>query len=240
MEKSEKIIKLEKEVPAILEHARAIQIRNEGDLHPVTEFLTEIKSRLKIIKKERSLIVDPLKRTLGAARELFKKLSAPLESAEIIAKSKTAAYWQEQEHLRIERERKQREKEQREEAARKLKLERQAQNWEAKGKPEKAQERREMAKEYFVPPTIIEKKNTHISSDSNGSMTGKKDFSVKVVSRMAVIQAVASGQLPLTVFGETAWKNVEGNLKRYVKMTESKNIPGVYIKEKVNISVRTA
>ena len=234
IKKSEQVVELEQMVPAIQQNAQEIQVLNEADLPQANAFLIEVTKQLKTIEGERKKLVNPLNETKNRIQDLFKKLAGPFETAQRLVKGKVQVFLEEEEKKRLEVERKLQEKARLEEERRRKELEARAEKWDAKGNEEKAQILREEADQHFVPTPMVEQVQRTTKSEM-GSMTGKTDLEIIVHDPKAFIKAVADG-LPLV----NAIRIQESVIKSFVKATGTERIPGVEIRKKKVISVRTA
>lgn len=107
-------------VPAIVERARAIEVRSEAEAIEAGTFLVEVKEATTQAETARKALVKPLNDHVKFINQSFKEKTGPLAEADEIVRGKVVAYEREQDRLRrAEQERLQREAEeqrQREEA----------------------------------------------------------------------------------------------------------------------------
>jgi ATPase subunit of ABC transporter with duplicated ATPase domains len=141
-----------------VQQANALVVTNNEENTLATTFIKNVKSLIKEIGVE----LDP---GIKKANELHKHLTQqkkrilePLQAAEQTAKLIVSRFLTEQEKIRKEEERKEREKAEAAEKKRKEELLKQAENHEAKGNTEKAEERRQQAEETYIPAPVIESK----------------------------------------------------------------------------------
>lgn len=93
----------------IAERANAIAITDDTSLELARAFLVDVKTTWQNIEADRVSIKKPLDEAVQRTQSFFRKLLAPLETAETIVKPKIANYLAEQERQREARERAERE-----------------------------------------------------------------------------------------------------------------------------------
>lgn len=224
--KNEGIKEIEQQQPDIVRQAQVIEVKNEEQAGAAACFLVNIKTVLRKIESERAKIIDPLNESMKSARNFFKNISDPLETAEINIKRKISDYRVEQERMRQAEERRLQEETRRREAAERKRLLDQAAKAEAAGKMEKAEEKLEQAEQVFIPMPVVAPyaENTH--KITGGSTSGSKDIEISIIDALTVCKAVAAGTLPVHCI-----EIKTGEIKRFVKATNNRNIPGVSVRD---------
>lgn len=230
--KNDKIKKIEKEVPKIVEETKKIMIKNNDDLKYGTEVIVKIKKSLKNIEENRKFVVAPIDEAKKRGQAFFKSFSEPLKEAHKNISEKIVAYETKREKILLEQQRKLEEKARREEEKRKAELEKQAKKWEEKGNLAKAEERREIKEETIVPIAIVPQAENMIKVDG-GKIHKTKDIDVAITDMNKfcywLYQQYNPGQ----------YINIKiAPLKSLIKQT-GKAIPGVRHIEKTTISTRT-
>ena len=159
METSLKISeKLVEETSSVIIEANVLVVTDNQTNKFASDYLKNLKSIQKRIEDE----FDP---AIAQAHQLHKSLTdqrkrylAPLEHAEQAIKRKIADFLAIEEQRRQEEQRKAQAIAEAAERKRREELEEQARRHEAAGRTEKAEERRQMAEETFVPAPIVESK----------------------------------------------------------------------------------
>lgn len=97
-----KVVEVAGEVAAVVERARALEIRTPQEAQEAAGFLGEIATARKKSESARRFLVDPLNQHVKAINEEFKSAAAPLEEADQVVRAKVISYQQEQERARAE------------------------------------------------------------------------------------------------------------------------------------------
>ncbi len=179
------IMELENQALTIDEKAQGIVVKTQPQYDMANDFLKAIKGLQTKIKDTFRPIIDQAHKAHKEAVSQEKKHLEPLLAAEILIKNKMMAYINEQERIRQEVERKlQAEAEKkRQEALAKAEVAR------ANGKEAKAEKYEEKASQ-IVAPTLA-------PSVDKGSAVIKKIWHAEVFDLMALVKAIAAGQVPL-------------------------------------------
>lgn len=157
---------IKKDVDAVVFKSNMLEVTDQISYDEANQFLSTIKAGAKAVKS----FFKPMKeKTQAAHKQIVSQendLLKPLAEAEQVAKSKTVAYWQEQEKKRQELERQQREKAEKEAREERERLESEAKEADKKGEGEKAQELKQQAEatepvDMIVAPQV--QKSTGVS-----------------------------------------------------------------------------
>jgi len=135
--------------------AAQCRVTNEVELHEAGEFLVRLK---KLIKEVDAWFKPMIDQAYAAHKAICNKKNLyikPLETAETTIKQKIGAFQLELDRIRDEEERKAREKAEKEAEIERQRLLKQAENAEAKGNHEKAQECLNAAADIYVAPAPV-------------------------------------------------------------------------------------
>lgn len=144
-----------KEAVSILQTAKGVVISTNDQYVSAGEMLKTIKSFAKTIDEARKKITRPLDDAKANVMNLFRGPSDALAEAEKIVKNSMTAFYNKQEEIRLEQERKAQEAARKEEERKKKALDERANKAEANGDLEKAAELREKKEEVFVPRPVV-------------------------------------------------------------------------------------
>lgn len=147
---------LKKETNNAVAKANAMTVVDNKTNEVASNFLKNLKTLQKEIEAELAPGIEKafnLHRTLVDQRKRF---LAPLQAAEQAIKTKISIFLVEEEQKRLEAQRKAQAAAEAAERKRKAELEAQAKAHEAAGRTEKAEERRQLAQETFIPTPIVE------------------------------------------------------------------------------------
>lgn len=186
--------KMEIESNKIVDKAKLLVILSQEDYEYSSIVLGGIKVLQKSISETFSPIVKKAHEAHKEAKKQENKHLDPLLVAEQIIKQKSLNYIQDQRRIQAEQERKSREKAQREEEKRRKVLEEQAKRHEEKGNIEKAEERREMAEEVFIPEEIVQP-----IFEKSKSQSIRKSYKAEVYDLSKLIKSVANGDVPISL-----------------------------------------
>ena len=138
--------------------ANAMVVKTNEDNTKATSFLKTLKEFQKAISLELRPAIEKAYELHRHLTSQEKRLLAPLEAAEKAIKTKVGSFLAAEEAKRQEEQRKATAIAEAAERKRKEALEAQAKAHEAAGRTEKAEERRQLAAETFVPAPIVESK----------------------------------------------------------------------------------
>ena len=215
----------------ILTHAESIMIVDDTTRELAAEFTTKARQAIKAIKAE-------FKDDIQSAHELHKsllsrqkKLVEPFELAHITVDKEIRRDYLEQEgiqrrakheeQVRVDAERRKQEVALAEEAERLI----------DEGRMEAAEEI--VDTEVVVAPVLPVPEVRKTMQSSAGSTTVKKDIRVEVVDKVAVIEAVAKRELPVTLLTVDV-----GAAKRFAKVSGLMEMAGFRITEDAIVSGR--
>lgn len=202
---------------AIKNMANNISVVDQESYDRAAEFLSTIKTQMKAVEEA----LDPQCKAAYAAWQTAnsqkKAYLAPYQEAEAIVKKVVGNYQLEQKRLTEEAERQARELAAKEEERERKRLIKQG--------------RTEEAEMVFVP--VIVPAHEVIKAEGVSTIT---DFDVEIYDLTTFIKALAAGKVMLSPDEIFTVKTTP--IKQYIKLTKNTNIPGVYVKEKVTVSVR--
>jgi colicin import membrane protein len=181
---------------------------------------------------------EPIRKAHEAHKELTKKraeMLKPVEDREKDLRAKINRYLTEQERRRQEEQRKLDEERRKKEQAEREKLARQAEKAREKGNEEKAEVLQERAENVFIPPAIVVPEIEKTNKTDAGTMSQRKDISVKITDPLQVIKAVAEGRLPIGIININ-----ETKLKQAVKLAGITQMAGCVIEEVITAQFRSA
>ena len=227
---TKEIATIEKNAVNAVDNANALIIGNQKDYDGCANMLRAIKG----LKKE---IDNSFDESIKKAHETHKTMVgakkahyAPLDEAEKIIKGKSLVWYNEEQRKQREEQRKIDEQAKKAEDKRKAVLEAQAKQHEANGNADKAEERRSMAEEVFVPAPIVEERAT--KAEGQAVVTR---WSAKVTDLFALCNAIAKGDLP-----ETCVKPDMSQLNALARTWKgSKKFEGVKFVPEQSLSVRS-
>jgi hypothetical protein len=211
--------------------AMAIQVMDQATLIFASDSLLSVMEGLKAIKETHKDNKRFAKQAHATACALERDHMAILAPAERYLRQQISAYQLKQEKIRIEAERKAREKADKLAEKERLKKEKQADNLEAKGHADLANERRAEAADVFAEPVAVAKPEA--SRSALGTVSGRKDIEIEILKDpdkiRAFCRAVADGIIPV---GCISIKTSE--VKAHCKANIIKPGPyhGVIVKEK--------
>ena len=226
------IKKFESQGLSLLEQAKAITITDEETRQAAATFSVNARKAVKTIDAEFKPDIEKAHQLHKDLLARVKRLKAPFDEARGIVDGEIKRDWLEQERARREAQRK---------ADLAAEAERLRQEEEAKseldelieaGKVEEAQAllESEVVVSNPVPPVAKVEQTVRTGA---GAITVRKDITVEVVDKKAVIAAVATNRLPM----ELVDVNV-GAAKRYAKAAGLKEMPGFRVVETVITSGR--
>ena len=183
---------IENEANLVLIKAKSFTIETQQDYDMAAVFIRGVKGLQKKVEETFKPIVSKAHAAWKEAKDQENKHIKPLQEAEEIVKKVSISWYEEQERIRIDQERKAREEAVAAENKRKAELERQAANHEAKGNTEKAEERRAQAEQVYVAPVPV----TATAVKAEGQSI-KENWKAEVTDLMALVKAVAQGRAPI-------------------------------------------
>ena len=219
----------EKAINAV-DNANALSIVSQVDYDSCAELLKSIKGLKKEIDSSFDLSIKTAHESHKTVVAAKKAHYEPLDEAEKIIKRKSIEWYNEEQRKQREEQKRLDAIAQKKEDARKAELERQAKAHEANGNTEKAEERREMAEEVFVPAPIAEERAT--KADGQAVVTR---WSARVDDLFALCNAIAKGELP-----ESCVKPDMPQLNALARTWKgTKSFSGVTFVSEQSLSVRT-
>ena len=189
---SDEIAVIEKEATTVLSKAREFKVMSQDDYDAAAVFIRGVKGLQKKVEETFKPIVQKAHAAWKEAKDQENKHLVPLQEAEKIVKTASITWYDEQERIRLDAERKAREEAIAAENKRRAELERQAAAHEAKGNHEKAEERRAAAEQVFVAPVVV----TPTAVKAEGQSI-KENWKAELTDLKALIQAVSQGHAPL-------------------------------------------
>lgn len=189
---SNDIAVLESEANVVLNKAIVFTIKTQQDYDSAAIFIRGVKGLKKKVEETFRPIVTKAHAAWKEAKDKENKHLQPLQEAEQIVKKCSLAWYEEQEAERLKNERIEREKADAIERKRKAELNQQADNWEAKGNTQKADERRAAADQVFIPPAPV----MPTVKKAEGQAI-KENWKAEVTDLKSLVLAVAQGRAPL-------------------------------------------
>lgn len=223
---------LQAEATDLCTQARAIVVKDQASYVQAGEFL-------KVLKQMKTKITGyfaPMKQKARAAwQEILDKEKSelePIDKADAFVRAQANIYLAEQERIRREEQRKAEEEARRVAEIERQRILRQAEKAKTE---EKMEELIDKADAVYVEPVVVAPIVEQTTRLNEGSMSKRKDIEVVIVDEKALIRAVASGDVPITII---QFKPLV--LKTWCKTAGKKggDVPGCVIKETVGISVR--
>lgn len=213
--------KITKQGDEIMAMAEGLKIKDEDTYKAANELLT----RITHYAKNGESYCEPFKKAAygpyATVLDIIKKIKDSTIKANKLLANELRRWRDEQEKKRQEEQRKADAERRKREEAERAKLNRKAEKELDKGNEEKADELLDAAEAAYVPPTVVESTTQKTETTDAGRVTYVKDWDVKVMSPMAVIKAIAAGELPesLVKVEITAVKKYARamDLKRYNK-----------------------
>ncbi len=224
---------LKQELVTVENRVDEIMVLDKETFSIAGEMVIEID---QLIKKIKLYWKEPKERAFQAHRAITAKEAEMLKPAEDRRKALTQkinTYSTEQRRLeriaqeKLDAERRAAEQKERE------RIERQAAKAEEKGNIEKAEALKEKAEAVYIPPAIVEPVVEKTTRMESGTVSQVKDIEITITDEKAIIAAVASGKLPMTIVTIN-----EAKLKKYLKDFDFKTFDGVEIREVVNTKFR--
>jgi vacuolar-type H+-ATPase subunit H len=169
-----------------LDGAKALEITDDAMYEAAGAELSSIKSRIKDLETKRKEITTPMDQAKKRIMDLFRGPLDVLTQAKTVVERGMASYYQEQERIRREAERKAREEAAKIQEKLRREAERKAAKLEDKGQADEARALREQAP-VVVPaaaPPPPKAAGTHT----------RESWTAEVVDKMALIKAVAEGR----------------------------------------------
>ena len=224
---------LETKSLTLLETAHSITVTNEESYKVAGDFLKGVKDSQKKVKD----FFKPLKEATHQAHKAVttreNEALCPLNEANQMVRDTVGTYLDEQEKIRQEKQRKLDEQAARDAETARKKLLKRADNVKTESKREELLDKAEDVVEEIVHADHAVEKTTSFAG--GGGITRKKDIKVEVTDAKALIAAIASGAVPITVI-----EIKDNKLKAYAKAAglKAKDIPGCIIKETSGVAIR--
>ena len=221
----------EKQGSELLEHAESIMIVDDVTRELAVEFTAKARKAIKVIKAELSPDIasaNKLHKDLVARQ---KKLIEPYELARITVDKEISRDYMEQEKIRREAAWKEQQRVEAEQKKQEEALAAEAERLIDEGRMEDAEE--VVNAEVVVAPVLPVQEVQKTTRADSGSATVKKDIKVEVVDKVAVIDAVAKRNLPVTLLTVDV-----GAAKRYAKASGLKEMAGFRVTEIAVVSGR--
>jgi len=225
------IKKYEAQAVSLLEQAQALTITDEVSRNEAATFSANARKAVKAIDAEFRPEIDQAHVLHKSLLDRVKKLQAPFKQVQAVVDTEIKRDWLEQEKARREAQRK---------ADLAAEAERLRQEEEAKSDLDELIEAGDMEgtqalleSEVVVVPVAPTPKVEQTVRTEAGSITMRKDIEVSVSDKMAVVRAVASGQLPDILLDVNV-----GAAKKYAKATGKMVLPGFRVAETVVTSGR--
>lgn len=223
----ENIETIEKETHALITKAESFQITTQTDYSAAGEFLKVVKELEKEVKATFEPIVRKAHEAHKEAKFQENKHLEPIKTAEQTIKARMVTYYNEQERIRLEEQRKADEAAEKAAAKRKAELEAQAAKHEEKGNVEKAEERREMIEEVEAETVVIASK---VDKVEGVQMRDNWDFTITDQSKL-IAGLLANPMLAHLVIVD------EKELRKLVKSYKDKlKIEGLKVTNKRSIA----
>lgn len=228
---SKAIQKYEAQGAALVEQAGAIRITDDESRLAATEFTAQARKAIKAIDAEFKPDIQSAHELHKSLLDRSKRLQAPFKEAQRIVDAEIKRDYLEQERIRREEERAAREKAEAERRAQEAQQQATVDELIEAGDVDGAEAL--LQSEVVTAPTVpIETVDKTVRSTA-GSTTVRKDINVTVVDKMAVVRAVATGQLPETLVDVNL-----GMAKRYAKAGGLTSMPGFRVVEDAIVSGR--
>jgi hypothetical protein len=227
MTENMEVKKYEEQGLSLLETANGIKIHDQASREMAAGFVVECAKRIKIVEAELLPAKTAAHQTWKILCGQFDRLTGFFRDAKKIVDQEIGRDLMEQERIRAEEQRRLQELARQEEEKLRKQLLAQAAKAEDRGQTEKAQAKMEQAEAVFIPAPFVAPIIDNCQKVSGGgSVSGQKDIEVAITSKIALIKAIASGMIPDNLIDENM-----GNIKRYIKATSNRNIPGVSVKD---------
>ncbi len=218
----QEIIELESKAVAIDTKAQSLIVKNQGQYDIANDFLKAIKGLQQQVKDTFGPIITKAYAAHKEAKLQETIHLEPLIKAETLVKDKMLTFWQDQERIRLEAERKLQEaaEKKRQEALDKAEAARDA------GNEAKAEKYEDKAAQIVAPqlaPTF-----------DKGSASMRKYWSAEVLDLMVLVKAVAKGQVSIkAVKADLVFLNSQAE-----SLKETFNYPGVKAVSRDGLSTR--
>lgn len=212
----------------VLRSAQELSVTNQVEYDYAADFLRELKTRQKDVESVLEPQCKAAYDSWQVALEQKKKFLAPFTKAESAVKLLMSEYQMEQRRVAEEAERKAQEEAAKQEEKERQKLLKKAGRCKD---PDKAAELEAQAEMVFVPVVTP----SHEVTKAQGVST-TVDFDVEIHDIRTFLRALVDGQILLDP-NELLTVKIQP-IKQYIKLTKTTKIPGVRIKEKINISAR--
>jgi len=231
-----KELELKQEGQLLVQKAEELKIENHESMLQANNFLIQVRQNRKKVKTFFKDMREAAHKAWKAICDKENSITRIFDSADKIITNKITAYRAEERRKAAEAQRKAEEERLKRERAEQEKLLKRAEKAEKKGDAEKAEMLLEQATIVQAPPVIVEPTVRKSESSELGMVTGKKDWSVKIIDPKLVIKAVANGLLP-----ETILEIKETRIKQWARQMNIKNYKkdGLEIEQIESLAIRT-
>ncbi len=220
---------IESEAGQALENAKGFKITNQATYDQAAGFIKALKSLQKKVEDTFKPIVSKAHAAWKEAKDQENKHLKPLQEAEQIVKRASIDWYEAEEKKRLEKERAEEAKAKAAEEKRRKELNEQADNWDAKGNAEKAEERREAAEQVYVAPKPV----TPTAQKAEGQAI-KTVWTAELIDLASLVAAVAEGKASSNFISANM---VE--LNKQAKATkDTMEVPGVRFVGRKEMAVR--
>lgn len=228
---SKAIEKYEAQGESLVAQAKSISIVDDESRQAATEFTARARKAIKAIEAEFKPDIQSAHELHKSLLDRAKRLQAPFKEAQSIVDAEIKRDYLERERIRREEERKAQEAAEAERRAQEAQQQATVDELIEAGDVDGAEAL--LNSEVVTAPTMPAPKVDKTIKSDLGSTTVRKDISVTVADKMAVVRAVATGQLPETL--------VDVNLsraKQYAKASGLTTMPGFRVVEDAIVSGR--
>lgn len=181
---------------------------------------------------------EPKRRAYEAHKAITEKereMLRPIDEKRKALDRKISDYLTEERRRRDEEQRKLDEKRTKMEDRRRDRLMKRANAEREKGNEEAYAALMEEAGGVYVPPTAAVSQVDQTTRTDGGTISQRNELEIRIVDPMKLVQAVASGDVPIGVIDISIPK-----LKQHVKLFKLRSLPGCAIEERVAASFRRA
>jgi hypothetical protein len=211
-------IELRQKGEGLLHYANNILVVDQSSMNAANDFVISTRSGKKKVSDFFREIRENAHKTWKAICNKEKGITDIFDQADAIASKKIIIYREEErlkaaeaqkkaDQERIVREQKERER-----------LLKQAEKAKEKGNTEKAELLFEQAAEVHAAPTVVEPSVKKTEVSNMGRVTFPTDYDVTVINAIAIIRAVASGELP-----ESILEIKESKIKNWARINKIEN-----------------
>lgn len=170
-----------------------------------------------------------------AITEKEKQMLRPVDEKRSLLDRKISDYLTAERRKREEAQRIEDEKRRQHEQRQRERLLKKAEKEAEKGNAEKAESLQDQAENVYVPPVAIVAEVDQTTRTDAGTISQRQELEIRIIDPMKVVQAVASGELPIGILTIS-----ESKLKQHVKLFKLRAVPGCVVDERVGASFRRA